>query len=71
MNLLEHINYASRQLEGINKLRTAIGGALTTEQQLAVSGKIAGGPDAFIAWAATPVGRDMLRLLVDEFVATK
>lgn len=69
MNLQEHINYASRQLETLNKLRTAIGAALTPEQQVAVSARIASGPDTFITWAATPSGRDMIRLLADEFIA--
>ena len=70
MDLLEHIKYASRQLETLDKVRKAIGDALSSEQQMAVSGKIAGGPDKFITWAATPGGRDMLRMMADEFAAS-
>lgn len=68
MNLLDHINYASRQLETFDKMRAAIGNALTKDQQLAVSAKIASGPDSFVTWTKTDSGRDMVRMLVDEFV---
>jgi hypothetical protein len=70
MDLLEHIKYASRQVESLNAVRKAIGEALTPEQQMAVSAKVAGGPDKFIAWAGTLEGRDMVRMLADEFVAS-
>lgn len=70
MDLLEHIKYASRQLETLDKVRAAIGAALTPEQQLAVSAMVKGGPEKFIAWASTPEGRDMIRMMADEFSAS-
>lgn len=70
MDLLEHIKYASRQVESLNAVRKAIGAALTQEQQMAVSAKVAGGPGEFIAWVGTPEGQEMVRMLADEFVAS-
>lgn len=71
MTLLEHINYASRQIDSLNRLRTAIGVALTPEQQVAVSAKIAGGPDPFITWVGTPEGKELIQMVADKFAGPK
>lgn len=68
MNLMEQIAQVSRQLENVNRIRNAIGAALTKEQQLAVSAKIAGGPEKFIEWIATDEGRATVRLVADRFI---
>lgn len=69
MNLMEQIAAASRQMEGAARIKAAIGAALTPEQQLAVSAKIADGPERFIVWATTDEGRATIRLMADRFVA--
>ena len=64
MNILEQI---ASQIGAADKLKNAIGAALTPEQQVAVSAKISSGPEAFIAWARTDVGRAAIRELSDKF----
>lgn len=71
MNLMEQIAAASRQMEAASRVKAAIGRALTAEQQLAVSAKIADGPERFIVWATTDDGRAAIRALADKFTAAK
>ena len=71
MNLMQQIANASQQMESAARIRAAVGSALTPEQQLAVSSKVASGPEQFIAWAHTDEGRATIRLVADRFVAAK
>jgi hypothetical protein len=66
MNILEQI---ASQIGVADKLKNAIGMALTSEQQVAVSAKISAGPEAFIAWSRTDAGRAAIRELADKFTA--
>lgn len=68
MNLMEQIARVSRQMESAERIKSAIGAALTPEQQLAISARVADGPDKFIAWASTNEGRATIRLVADKFV---
>jgi hypothetical protein len=64
VNILEQV---AAQISAADKLKTAIGMALTPEQQIAVSAKIAGGPDVFVFWSHTDEGRAAIRELADRF----
>lgn len=69
MNLMEQIAKASRQMESAERIKSAIGGALTPEQQLAISARVADGPAKFIAWTSTNEGRATIRMVADRFIA--
>jgi len=69
VNIMQQIASASKQLETADRLRAAIGSALTAEQQLAVSERIASGPEKFIAWVNSDAGRAAIRKMADDFVA--
>lgn len=69
MNLMEQIARASRQMENAERIKAAIGAALTPEQQLAVSARVADGPAKFIAWCSTNEGRAAIKELADKFIA--
>lgn len=71
MNLMEQIANASRQMENAARIRAAVGSALTSDQQLGVSAKVASGPEQFIAWTQTDEGRATIRLVADRFIAAK
>lgn len=57
----------AKKIEDGEKLHAAIGAALTPDQQLALSAKIARGPEQFIKWSETDDGRDAIRDMVDLF----
>jgi 6,7-dimethyl-8-ribityllumazine synthase len=61
------VQQGMQKLQQADRVKIAIGMALTQDQQIAVSAKIANGPDAFIAWAATDDGRAAIRELADKF----
>lgn len=49
--------------------RTAIGAALTPEQQVAISARVADGPGKFIAGVTTNEGRAVIKMMADKFIA--
>lgn len=58
----------ARKIEQGENLHRAIGIALTPEQQIAVSPLIHDGPERFIEWSTTDMGRAAIRELADKFV---
>lgn len=69
MNLMEQIARASRQMESAERIKAAIGGALSAEQQLAISARVTDGPAKFITWCSTNEGRAAIKEMADKFIA--
>jgi uncharacterized circularly permuted ATP-grasp superfamily protein len=59
----------AKKIENAESLQAAIGAALTQDQQLAVSAKIATGPEEFIAWSKTDAGRTAIKEFADKFTS--
>lgn len=70
MSIADQINGYVQKVEQMQRMKTAIGRALTPEQQLAVSAKIKDGPDQFIAWLGTPEGTAAARSMAEAFAGT-
>jgi len=64
MNVLEKL---AGTITMADRLKMAVGSALTPEQQVAVSALVADGPGRFERWAATDAGRAAIREFADKF----
>ena len=64
MNILEQL---AGTITMADRLKMAVGNALTPEQQVAVSAMIADGPGRFERWASTDAGRTAIREFADKF----
>lgn len=69
MRELQHeVSIALKKVGIFDALKTAVGRALTSQQQLAVSARLAVSPTAFIDWLGTEEGRAAAHTLADAFV---
>jgi hypothetical protein len=66
--MIEQLKSAMEQLAFVTKMRDVVGNALSNDQQIAISKKIASNNDSFIDWAKTDEGRAAIRELANKFI---
>lgn len=67
MSASELLRVAASKMDLFDATKTAIGRALTEDQQVAVSARLAKDPNAFVAWLGTEAGRNSARQMAVDF----